>query len=191
VSRVKALRLSGRGLPRARGIFNRVARKFDKAKRLPRGGARMISPRGASPGHRLLRTPSRVDAGAARFRPELAAHVPPHGQIGRKTTGVMDLGGNRVIYQVSGRWGGQPRPVDGAGGVLMTHVEMHTLSRMREAGLREATLYLNRAPCSFTSGRGSDGCSVFLQSLLRPGERITVYFPDAAGRTIGRLFTGG
>ena len=189
MSRVKALRVSGRQLANARGIFNRVARRFNKAVRLPRGGARMISPRGPSPRHRVLRPPHVVDPGAARFRPELAAHVPPWGQIGRKTTGVMDLGGNRVVYQVSGLWPRPPR-VRGAGGVLQSHVEMHTLSRMREAGQREATLYLNRAPCSFTSSR-PDGCSVVLQQLLRPGERITVFYPDAAGRTIGRLFSGG
>jgi hypothetical protein len=167
--------------PAKLGLFKRVVARIEKAARLPKsaGGARMVDLR-ESPGHTVVQKPPTLKANAAPFRPEIAQHVPPYGQIKQKTTGVMDFGGPRVIYQVS-KSGDAPPKIQGAGSLLNDHVEFKTLRYMREFKLNEATLYLNQAPCSYTSARGADGCANILEKLMAPGEKITAYFPGKNG----------
>ncbi len=178
-SKLRSLKKAARKLRVPKGIFKKAGAKLKAAKSLPNKGARVVPARAATSGHTFVKRPRNIPANAAPFRPELASQVPPHGLNGPKTTGVIDLGGERVISpQVSGQGPGTANPV-GMGNVLNSHVEAHTLARMREAGVKEATLYINKAPCSFTSGGSSrpDGCLVMLEKALRPGEKITVYYP--------------
>ena len=180
MSKLRSLKKGLRKLKIPKGIFKKAAAKLKAAKSLPNRGARPASlARSTTPASSVLRRPGHIPANAAPFRPELAGQVPPHGQLGPKTTGVIDLGGERVISQVSGQGPGTVTPPGGMGNVLNSHVEAHTLARMREAGVKEATLYINKPPCSFVSGGSSrpDGCMVMLEKALRAGEKITVYYP--------------
>jgi hypothetical protein len=182
--KLRSLRRAARGAGVARGIFKRAGTKLRQAPSLPNKGVRVpgTAPRASN----ALRKPRYIPANAAPYRPELAAQVPPYG--GKKVTGVIDLGGERVISpQISGQGGPTSQlPVPGAGSVLSSHVEMHAVSAMRQNGLHDATVYINKAPCSFTSARGMNGCMAKLDDILRPGERVTVYYPPNQVR----VFTG-
>lgn len=184
--KLRQLRRVARGSGVARGIFKRAGAKLRHATSLPNRGVRTP---GAGPGRprNTVRRPNHIPANAAPYRPELAAQVPPYG--GRKVTGVIDLGGERVISpQISGQGGPTSRQaVPGAGSILSSHVEMHAVSAMRQNNLTEATVYINKAPCSFTSARGANGCMNKIADVLRPGERLTVYYaPNHVRVFVGR-----
>jgi hypothetical protein len=184
--KLRSLRRLGRAAGAARGIFKRAGVKLRKAPSLPNKGVPVQRPgRGRPAG--TLRKPGYVPVNAAPYRPELAAQVPAYG--GKKVTGVIDLGGERVISpQISGQGGPTSAlPVPGAGSVLSSHVEMHAVSAMRQHNLQEATVYINKAPCSFSSARGANGCMAKLGDILRPGEKLTVYYPpDRVSVFVGR-----
>ena len=176
----KAGRLAGA----ARGIFKKVGQKLKKAKSLPNRGMTPSVPRAAKAAtHKpFLRPPRSFKPGAAPYRPELADKVPPLGTRGKKVTGVVDLGGKRVVGPMDSGYGGPaqqlPKPRRGMDGNLVAHVEANTVATMRQNGVKEATLYINMRPCSYDRGGSRGGCEVMLKRMLLPGEKLTVYGPN-------------
>jgi hypothetical protein len=163
----------------------------------PTADADIAGPGGSSPveGTRpgLGQTPSgasRIGPGrdvppdAAPFDQRVADQVPPYGTKGTKTTGILVLEDGRVLPPqdsgVAGPAQDIPKPRPGMNGNLVTHVEAHSVGAMRQAGVTEATLYINREPCIYPGPRpGEDwGCGLALPYMLRPGEKLTVYGPN-------------
>jgi hypothetical protein len=73
-----------------------------------------------------------------------------------------------------------PKPRPGMDRTLVTHVEAHSVAAMRENGVKNATLYINREPCDFphpSSGKPW-GCENALERMLRPDETQTIYGPN-------------
>lgn len=56
--------------------------------------------------------------------------------------------------------------------VTKPHVEAHAAAVMRQQGLQEATLYINRVPCP-----GKTGCEAMLPRMLPEGARLRVVGP--------------
>ena len=183
----KARRIAGA----ARGIFKKVGLKLKKAKSLPNRGQAPSLAKAVRPTHKPhLKPPRRIPGDAAPFRQHIADRVPPYGTKGTKTTGHLDLGGRRVVGLDSG-YGGPaqklPKPRRGMDGNLVSHVEANAVATMRQSGVKEGTLYINRIPCSYDKGRGGvTGCAVMLEKMLLPGEKLTVYGPGG----YVKVFTG-
>jgi len=175
--KLRSLKKAARKLGAARGIFKKAGSKLRPAKSLPNKGVRPPRMGPPAPGSNVLRQPPRLDPRASPYRPDIAAQVPA--RRGRPTDGVIDLGGERVISQSSTYAGPNLDRTVRAGRTLNSHVEMHAIAAMRKNNLKEATVYINNVdgPCSFTSGRGADGCSVYIKKLLQSGEKLTVYWP--------------
>jgi len=57
-------------------------------------------------------------------------------------------------------------------GRIKSHVEAHAAAIMRQEGLTEATLYINRVPCP-----GKTGCRAMLARMLPEGARLRVIGP--------------
>jgi len=53
--------------------------------------------------------------------------------------------------------------------VTKSHVEAHAAAIMRDEGLTEATLWINRAPCS-----GAPGCATLLPRMVPRGSTLTI-----------------
>ena len=70
-----------------------------------------------------------------------------------------------------------PRGTPGINGNIKSHVEAHAAAIMREQGLSEATLYINRVPCP-----GKIGCDAMLPRMLPEGARLRVIGPDGFER---------
>jgi hypothetical protein len=138
----------------------------------------------AKPGH----TESELNP----YRREIADQVPPYGQKGDKTTGVLDLSDGRVLPPQDSGYNGpaldMPKPRPGMDRTLVTHVEAHSVAAMREHGVKNATLYINREPCDFTHPASGKpwGCENALERMLRPDERLTIYGPNG----YAKVFTG-
>jgi hypothetical protein len=56
---------------------------------------------------------------------------------------------------------------------IKSHVEAHAAAIMREQGLKDATLYINQAPCA-----GTTGCGSMLSKMLPEGARLRVIGPN-------------
>ena len=56
---------------------------------------------------------------------------------------------------------------------IKSHVEAHAAAIMREQGLKNATLYINQAPCA-----GATGCGSMLSKMLPEGARLRVFGPN-------------
>jgi hypothetical protein len=54
-----------------------------------------------------------------------------------------------------------------------SHVEAHAAAIMRVLGLKDATLYINEAPCSYPRV----GCEANLGDMVPPGARLEVEAP--------------
>lgn len=104
------------------------------------------------------------------------------------TTGVLTTPDGRKLADVrSGKTG----PGHGGPGlrhpwakmlVANDHAEGHTAALMRgEGGPREATLYLNNAPCRFPPF----GCDQTLPAQLPQGARLTIHWPGGSKLYIG------
>jgi hypothetical protein len=128
-------------------------------------------------------SPARIPDEAAAFDESVAAQVPRYGTKGEKTTGVAAFSDGRVLPAQDSGYDGptsrMPRPRPGMDLFLLAHVEAHTVASMREHGVKEATLYINKKPCEYI-GRGGRpwGCERALPHMLRPDEKLTVYGPD-------------
>ncbi len=57
---------------------------------------------------------------------------------------------------------------------IRSHVEAHAVSAMRQLGLNDATLYLNRLPCIWRNG---NGCNAMLPRMLGEGRQLRVVVP--------------
>lgn len=70
---------------------------------------------------------------------------------------------------------------------LTEHTEGHAAAIMRQRGIRNGVLYLNRYPCP-----GPDGCFENTAAALRPGQRLTIWVVNADGSTVrvARIGTG-
>ncbi|MCB1324683.1 MAG: LysM peptidoglycan-binding domain-containing protein [Spirochaetales bacterium] len=117
---------------------------------------------------------ARVVAENARRAPVL----PPY--EGGKTTGVFRASGfvdEPLVSGYSGPAARQPLGTPGMNNNLRAHVEGHTAALMRQRGLQEGTLYINRVPCA-----GVRGCDAMLPRMLPPGARLRVIGPDGYER---------
>jgi hypothetical protein len=107
--------------------------------------------------------------GVVRGAPSLPAYV------GGKTSGVFrtPAGDTPLISGYKGPSASMPRGTPGMNGRIKSHVEAHAAAVMREQGLKDATLYINRAPCA-----GATGCGAMLPRMLPEGGRLRVVGPN-------------
>ena len=63
-----------------------------------------------------------------------------------------------------------PKPRPGMNGNIVGHVESHAAALMRQEGLDEATLWINRMPCG-----GPNGCMVNLSRMVPSGPTLNVF----------------
>ncbi|PRY17350.1 DddA-like double-stranded DNA deaminase toxin [Kineococcus rhizosphaerae] len=137
------------------------------------------------PGNNDGSTPA-TPAGGRPYDPKIADDVPPWGTKDPKTRGTLVTGdGTRRVVQDRAS-GIDPtveaiaRPRPGMNGRLKTHVEAQAAAEMRASGTREATLYINRLPCTGAKG----GCEDFLPRMVPKGSKLTVYGPDGYARVV-------
>ena len=104
---------------------------------------------------------------------EAAPTLPPY--AGDKTSGVLRTAAGDIALTsgYKGPSAAMPRGTPGMNGNIKSHVEAHAASIMRQQGLQEATLYINRVPCS-----GSNGCGAMLSRMLPEGARLRVIGPN-------------
>ena len=93
---------------------------------------------------------------------------------GGKTSGVLRYGDADVplLSGYRGPSASLPRGTPGMNGRIKSHVEAHAAAIMRQEGLTEATLYINRVPCP-----GKTGCRAMLARMLPEGARLRVIGP--------------
>lgn len=129
--------------------------------------------------------PQRVD--------ELLKALPVRDDPGGKTTGYWVDQTGRVHGPVtSGRGELREQAVAGlrrlglapARGTLTVadHVEVQVAVQVREAGGTDATLAVNNRPCDF----GPLSCDRVVPRVLRPGQRLTVYWPGGVKTYTGK-----
>jgi hypothetical protein len=127
--------------------------------------------------------PATAPPDANPYRPEIANQVPPYGQKGVKTTGILDLGNGRILPPQDSTYDGPalrlPRPRRGMNRHNMSHVEAHAAAQMRLTGTMDATLYLNRVPCP-----GRNGCDRLLPRMVPPDGKLTIYGPGGYVRVV-------
>jgi SCP1.201-like deaminase len=66
-------------------------------------------------------------------------------------------------------------PIPGMHNNIKSHVEAHAAATMRLEGIKEATLYINRIPCT---DKVPPGCHFMLERMLPEGAKLTVHGPD-------------
>jgi hypothetical protein len=110
------------------------------------------------------------------------ASVPAYGGVrGRATSGTLhtDIGD---AYLISGRGPGLLL-ADLDDLIIQTHVEMHAASLMRNNGIFEGTLFINRNPCA-----GGLGCSDLLPFQLGNDSLLHVVSPSGTTTYYGGKF---
>ena len=65
---------------------------------------------------------------------------------------------------------------------IRSHIEAHASAIMRQTGARDATLYINRDPCTTVNAQG---CREMLSRMLPPGARLTVVSPSGTQPYVG------
>ncbi len=114
------------------------------------------------------------DAAVGDVAPDLPAFT------GGRTSGVLVRPDGSQVPLVSGRSGGPalslPKPRPGVNGNIVTHVEAHAAAVMRNEGLGDATLYINRVPCG-----GRNGCMVNLSRMVPSGSTLNIYVMPQGG----------
>ena len=73
--------------------------------------------------------------------------------------------------------------IPGRNGTLLYHVEAHAAALLRQQGLTQGTLYINRQPCVWGV---KNGCSNMLDRMLPEGTDLRVVGPEGYERTFGR-----
>jgi hypothetical protein len=68
---------------------------------------------------------------------------------------------------------------------LTEHAEGHAAAVMRQRGMTDATLYLNKHPC-----RKPAGCHYNIEKALPRGSRLTVWVVNANGSALKRTYVG-
>lgn len=109
-----------------------------------------------------------TDAGvAAEDVPQLATYG------GGETSGVLVRSDGSATDLTSGLKGPSallPKPRPGMNGNIVGHVESHAAALMRQEGLDEAALWINRAPCG-----GPNGCAANLSRMVPQGSTLNVF----------------
>jgi len=109
--------------------------------------------------------------------PKSAPKLPLY--TGGKARGVLRIG-NEDISLVAGVKGpafGTPK-TPGMNIVTKTHVEGHTAAIMRQRGISEAELFINKVPCG-----GVRGCGAMLPRMLPEGAKLRVRGPNGYDKT--------
>ncbi|WP_437753911.1 DddA-like double-stranded DNA deaminase toxin [Sorangium sp. So ce1389] len=124
---------------------------------------------GAGRGLGALAKESTTVVGAATGAPSLPVYT------GGETTGILRTatGDTPLISGYKGPSASMPRGTPGMNGRIKSHVEAHAAAVMREQGIKDATLYINQAPCS-----SATGCGAMLPRMLPEGARLRVLGPD-------------
>ncbi len=106
--------------------------------------------------------------------------VPPYGTLGAKTSGVLRTpsGDRPLVSGYKGPSASLEGPTPGMNYRIKAHVEAHAAAIMRQEGLQDATLYINRVPCP-----GTTGCGAMLPRMLPGGARLRVVGPDGYDQT--------
>ena len=106
--------------------------------------------------------------------PDLPAYA------GGKTSGVLVRPDGTEVPLESGYNGPAldlPKPRPGMNGNIVSHVEAHASAIMRNDGLNEAFLYINRMPCP-----GVNGCLQNLSRMVPSGSTLNIYvMPQGSG----------
>jgi SCP1.201-like deaminase len=106
----------------------------------------------------------------AKATKALANEVPAY--AGKKTAGTLVRPGGSEEVLESG-WhppaSAMPKGTPGMNIVTKSHVEAHAAAIMRNEGLVEATLWINRAPCG-----GVAGCAALLPRMVPTGATLTI-----------------
>lgn len=119
---------------------------------------------------------------AAESEASILGRLPEY--AGGKTSGILDTGVEQVQLEsgYAGPTSGLPRTGNpGMNWRIRSHVEAHAAAVMREQGLDDATLYINRVPCG-----GASGCEAMLPRMLPSGARLRVVGPNG----YDQVFTG-
>jgi len=108
--------------------------------------------------------------------------VLPH-NTGGKTSGVLRSANEDIPLEsgVKGPAQSMPKGTPGMNIVTKTHVEGHAAAVMRQRGLSEAELFINKAPCG-----GVRGCEAMLPKMLPESAKLRVSGPGG----YDRVFTG-
>ncbi|WP_171906854.1 DUF6531 domain-containing protein [Jiangella alba] len=100
----------------------------------------------------------------------LATEVPAY--AGSRTAGTLVTPDGAEFPLISG-WhppaASMPQGTPGMNIVTKSHVEAHAAAIMRNQGLSEATLWINRAPCG-----GKPGCAAMLPRMVPSGSTLTI-----------------
>ncbi len=119
----------------------------------------------------LIGLSDRAAASTARAEevvPDLVAYT------GQRTSGVLVREDGTQVALQSGRNGGPalslPKPRPGMNGNIVTHVEAHAAAIMRKEGLKSATLWINRMPCS-----SNNGCLYNVSRMVPTGSTLDIY----------------
>jgi hypothetical protein len=94
---------------------------------------------------------------------------------GGKTSGILRTatGDTPLISGYKGPSASMPKGTPGMNNIIKSHVEAHAAALMRQQGISEAILYINRIPCS-----GKTGCDAMLPLMLPEGAKLTVIGPN-------------
>ncbi|MCW2986565.1 MAG: repeat protein, partial [Conexibacter sp.] len=136
-------------------------------------------------GRALSRLTGRGGAVAAKGGAGALERLPEY--AGGKTSGILDTGSGEINL-LSGYKGPSAelgRGTPGMNGNIKSHVEAHAAAVVRQQGLDEATLYINRVPCP-----GVRGCDAMLPRMLPRGARLHVYGPNGFRKTYTGLPDG-
>lgn len=93
------------------------------------------------------------------------------GYAGGKTSGVAStarLPNSKAGTVVRRKDLAKPRP--GMNGNIVSHVEAHAAALMRTQGMDEATLFINRMPCS-----GGNGCLANISQMVPAGKTLNIF----------------
>ena len=99
---------------------------------------------------------------------------------GGKASGVLRINGEDIPLESGyiGPSSNMPKGTPGMNWRIKSHIEAHSAAIMREKGVNEATLYINRIPCP-----GKTGCDAMLPRMLPPGSKLTIIGPDGYIKT--------
>jgi len=109
---------------------------------------------------------------------KVGGRVLPAFHEGGKAEGILRVG-KQDVHLKSGYDGPAmelPKPRPGMHGNIVSHVEADAAAVMRQQGIKKATLYINRIPC--TGGPRAPGCHIRLPRMLPEGAQLTVHGPD-------------
>jgi hypothetical protein len=112
----------------------------------------------------------------------LPEYVPGGKAVGVLSTSVGDI--DLLSGQIGPAANFTKGMIPGRNGAIMWHVESHAAAAMRELGLDEATLYINRVPCGPAQG-WDGGCEFMLDRMVPTGSRLRVVGPGGYDKPFG------